>query len=190
VALTTRYPRVDPRSPFAVDTHELGRRPGAMKRLSRTFGAPADLGNEVIGVAKDSDVTVEISLESVMEGVYVTGTAHAHATGECVRCLDPVEAEVEADLQELYLYVAPERSGDEEPDELPLVDGDYIDLEPTLRDAIVTALPFQPVCSPDCLGLCSRCGARLADDPTHSHDEVDPRWAALNALNDELTKES
>jgi len=51
-----------------------------------------------------------------------------------------------------------------------------------LRDAVVPALPFQPVCRDDCPGLCSECGARLADDPDHHHDVIDPRWSALSAL--------
>jgi uncharacterized protein len=51
-----------------------------------------------------------------------------------------------------------------------------------LRDVVVPALPFQPVCRDDCPGLCSQCGARLADDPEHEHDVVDPRWAALQGL--------
>ena len=57
--------------------------------------------------------------------------------------------------------------------------GDELDLEPVLRDLIVTALPLAPVCRDDCPGLCSECGARLADDPTHKHDIIDARWAAL-----------
>jgi uncharacterized protein len=68
------------------------------------------------------------------------------------------------------------------------MDGDRLDLEPTLRDALVPALPFQPVCDPDCPGLCSRCGARLLDDPDHSHEDNDPRWAALAGLTDQLAR--
>ena len=48
---------------------------------------------------------------------------------------------------------------------------------------MVLALPFQPLCQDDCPGLCTECGARLADDPDHRHEEpVDPRWAALQDL--------
>lgn len=152
-----------------------------MQRLERDVPAPGDLGTEVIGVPEGSVVSVAVSLESVMDGVYVTGTAQAGTTGECVRCLDPLQQRVTAELQELYLYSAPDEGGDDV-DELPLVDGDWIDLEPLLRDSLVTALPFQPVCSPDCPGLCSECGARLADDPGHAHESTDPRWAALRGL--------
>ena len=52
-----------------------------------------------------------------------------------------------------------------------------------LRDAVVLALPLNPVCDPECPGLCPECGARLADDPDHTHGEaIDPRWAALSQL--------
>ena len=67
--------------------------------------------------------------------------------------------------------------------EVSRLQDDLVDLEPLLRDAVVLALPFQPLCQDDCPGLCVECGARLADDPDHAHDEpVDPRWAALAAL--------
>ena len=172
--------QLDLRSPYVVDTRELGRRPGASQSLTRTVPAPADLGTEVIGVPEGSDLQLDLLLESVMEGVLVSGTARGRATGECVRCLDALDQEVEVRVQELFAY--PGKSSAEDEDVLEL-HGDHIDLEPVLRDAVVPALPFQPVCRPDCPGLCSQCGARLADDPDHTHDDVDPRWAALRDLN-------
>ena len=57
-----------------------------------------------------------------------------------------------------------------------------VDLQPVLRDAVVPALPFQPVCRVDCPGLCSECGVALALDPDHHHDVLDPRWAALGTM--------
>jgi uncharacterized protein len=177
--------RLDHRSPLVFDTRELGRRPGSMKKLSRSVPAPADLGVEVIGVPEGTTIELEMRLESVMEGVLVTGTARAPLKGECVRCLDPLERELDAEFQEMYSY--PEaRTGDETPDgdeeETYSLEGDLIDLEPVLRDAVVLALPMQPVCRDDCPGLCSECGARLADDPDHHHEAADPRWAALQGF--------
>ncbi|MBH1933971.1 DUF177 domain-containing protein [Streptomyces sp. AV19] len=173
------------------DTHELGRRPGALKRLTRSLPAPADLGIEVIGIAEGVTVELDLRLESVMEGVLVTGTARAPLTGECVRCLEPIERELEADFQEMYSYpdadargriaAADDDAEDDEEDMLFLED-DLFDLEPVLRDAVVLALPLQPVCREDCPGLCSECGARLADEPDHHHETVDIRWAALQGL--------
>lgn len=171
---------LDRRSPLVLDTLELGRRPGSMRRVQRTVAAPADLGTEVIGVREGSDVELDLRLEAVMEGVLVSGTARSKASGECVRCLDDVERQLEVDVQELFIY--PGKSPEGEDEDLHELEGDLLDLETVLRDAVVLALPFQPVCSDECPGLCSQCGARLADDPEHQHDIVDPRWAALQTL--------
>ncbi|MEV6018665.1 MULTISPECIES: YceD family protein [unclassified Streptomyces] len=184
--------RLDHRNPLVFDTHELGRRPGALQRLTRTIDAPADLGIQgVIGVPEGAPVELELRLESVMEGVLVTGTARGSVKGECVRCLEPLEQVLEADFQEMFSYpdaddrgrpkAEPVDDAEDDEDTLFLEDG-LFDLEPVLRDAVVLALPMQPVCQDDCPGLCSECGARLADDPDHRHDAVDIRWAALQGL--------
>ena len=147
--------------------------------MKRTVPAPADLGIEVLRVPEGSQVELDLRLEAVMEGVLVTGTARAGLEGECVRCLGPIDDEIEVDLQELYVYDDQEHDPDED-DEASKLMHDMLDLESLLRDAVVLALPFQPLCRPDCPGLCVECGARLADDPDHAHEEpVDPRWAAL-----------
>jgi uncharacterized protein len=170
---------VDPRSPLVIDTHELNRRAGSQREVSFTAPAPADLGIEVIGVPEGDPIQFDLRLEAVVEGVLVTGTASGRVVGECARCLVDVEDEFLADLQELYVY--PE--SDAEDDEASRMEGDLIDLEPVLRDQVVLALPFQPLCTDDCPGLCPECGTRLADDPDHRHEErTDPRWTALSGL--------
>ncbi|WP_079170349.1 YceD family protein [Mangrovactinospora gilvigrisea] len=164
-----------------------------MQTQSRSVDAPAGLGIAgVIGVPEGDPLEMELRLESVVDGVLVTGTVRARAAGECVRCLEPAEQPLDVEFQELFLYpdVADERGADrgkgdgedEEPEELR-IEGDLIDLEPVVRDAVVLELPLQPVCREDCPGLCPDCGACLADDPEHRHtDAVDPRWAALQGL--------
>ncbi len=169
---------LDPRSPLVLDTVELGRRPGAMRQVRRTVPAPPQLGTDVIGVAVGTDIDIDVRLESVMEGVLVSGSVGTLATGECVRCLDTLERSLELSLQELFVY--PDKAGHD--DDERVLQADLIDLEPVLRDTVVPALPFQPVCAPDCPGLCSQCGQRLADDPGHAHQVLDPRWSALQAL--------
>ena len=165
-----------------LDTRELGRRPGSQRTTALTEPAPADLGIEVLRVPEGSPIEFDLRLEAVMEGVLVTGTARAALDGECVRCLEPVHDQIEADFQELFVYDDSDTDQDED-DETSRLEGDLLDLEPLLRDAVVLALPFQPLCREDCPGLCTECGARLADDPDHQHDEpVDPRWAALGGL--------
>jgi uncharacterized protein len=170
-----------------LDTRELGRRPGSQREVSESVPAPADLGIEVLAVPEGSPVELDLRLEAVMEGVLVTGTAHATLVGECVRCLDAIEDDVLARFQELYVYDdANHDEGADEDSDVSRLEGDLLDLEPVLRDAVVLALPFQPLCEEDCPGLCAECGARLADDPGHTHEaQVDPRWAGLAALKDQ-----
>ncbi len=166
-----------------LDTRELGRRPGSQRHVSFTAPAPADLGIEVLRVPEGSPVEFDLRLEAVMEGVLVTGTAVAELAGECVRCLEPLTDEVEVDLQELFVYEESDTAPHAEDSDVSTLEGDLLDLEPLLRDAVVLSLPFQPLCREDCPGLCIECGARLADDPNHQHDEaIDPRWATLREL--------
>ena len=159
-----------------------------MRKVRRDVEAPADLGTDVIGIPEGSALVLDLRLEAVMEGVLVSGTVRGRAAGECVRCLDDVSLEVEAELQELFVYPGRTPAGEDDED-LREFEDDLIDLEPALRDAVVLALPFQPVCREDCPGLCSECGARLADDPEHHHESADPRWAALQDLNGSLRDE-
>ncbi len=180
-------PRLDPRSPLVFDTRELGRRSGSMHPEQRVVEAPEDLGTDVIAVAPGTPVDLDLRYESVLEGVLVTGTITTTATGACVRCLDPVTLPVEATFQELFAYAEraarhEQVAADDEDDDVRELEGDLLDLEPVLRDAVVPTLPFQPVCRADCPGLCSECGAHLAEDPDHHHEVLDPRWSALQAL--------
>lgn len=172
--------RIDPRGPFVIDTRTLGRRPGSMRADSTTVPAPADLGVEMVGVPTGADIELRVRLEAVMEGVLVSGTARAPLSGECARCLDPITSSIEVEFQELFVY-SDTRSGESADEEERRLEGDLIDLEPIVRDAMVLALPLSPLCRDDCPGLCSVCGLRLADaGPEHRHDDaVDPRWAAL-----------
>jgi uncharacterized protein len=177
--------RIDPRGPFVIDTHALGRRPGSMRADSSTVPAPADLGVEMVGVPEGADIELDLRLEAVMEGVLVSGTARAPLTGECARCLDPVTLSIEVDFQELFVY-SDTRSGESAEEDEFRLEGDLIDLEPVVRDAMVLALPLSPLCQDDCPGLCSECGVRLADaEPDHHHEAVDPRWAALQGMLDQ-----
>ncbi|KLO62653.1 MULTISPECIES: YceD family protein [Dermacoccus] len=181
--------QVDSRRPLVIDTRELGRRPGNSLRLHRDVATPADFGTDVIGIEEGQPMGLDLRLEAVMEGVLITGEVEATATGACVRCLDDVSIPVDVHFQELFAYAERaahhrEVAGGDDEDELPELDGDDADIEPVLRDAVVPSLPFQPVCREDCPGLCAECGARLADDPDHHHEAIDPRWSALANLAD------
>ncbi len=171
---------LDGRAPLVLDVRELGRRAGAMMTIRRTVPAPTDLVNPMIGIPAGSDLAVDVMAESVIEGVLITGTAQGVSQGFCSRCLEPVSSPLTVDVQELFQYA--DANDDDQDEELPTFDGELIDLEPTIRDAVVLALPIAPVCDEDCQGLCSECGVRIADNPGHHHDQTDPRWAVLGTV--------
>jgi uncharacterized protein len=172
--------RVDLRSPFVFDLRELGRRPGAMRAYRRSVPAPAGYGYDIIGVPEGASLDIDVRLESVTEGVLVTGTVAAPLTGQCGRCLDPITDELVVDVCELFAYPSSVTDRTSEQDEVHRIEGDHLDIEPVVRDEVVLALDWTPLCRPECLGLCPDCGQRLDGlPPGHAHDEFDPRWAAL-----------
>ncbi|MGW5853756.1 YceD family protein [Micrococcus sp. 2A] len=171
--------RPDAGSPWVISVRDLLRGAGIQRHATAQWPAPEGVSTPVLGVPAGDLVDVELRLEAVHEGVLVTGTADADLVGECGRCLTPLREGITVDLQELFLTGA---SQDEAGDQ-PIVVHETVDLEPVFRDAVVITLPFQPLCRPDCEGLCADCGIRLEDAPEgHAHERVDPRWAALAAL--------
>ncbi|WP_115727128.1 YceD family protein [Actinomyces culturomici] len=172
-------------SPLVLSLVALSRQIGSTRHEERTWIAPVDLGTPSMRVAPGSEVPLSIDLTSVDEGVLVRATTSVDLEGECVRCLDPVVAHHEIDASDVYFETAPAiDEEDPEADEVLLIGRhDTIDLEPLLRDAIITLVDDRPLCRPDCSGLCDVCGEKLDDLPEdHSHFVVDPRLASLQAL--------
>ncbi len=154
-----------------------------MRALRRVVRAPADLGLELIKVPEGSDLDLDLRLESVSEGVLVSGSVRGSVEGECGRCLRPISDSIDVSIQELYAYAHSTTDETTDEDEVGRMQGDLIDLEPVLRDAVVLALPTKPLCRDDCPGLCPECGAHRDELPAdHSHELADPRWAALRNL--------
>jgi len=179
---------LDPRSPMVLDTRDLPRSPGAMRVVERVIPAPPDLGLELIRVPEGADLALTLRMESVSEGVLVSARATATLTGECGRCLREIDATLDASFVELYAYAHSTTDETADEDEVGRMQGDLIDLEPELRDAVVLALPTNPLCREDCPGLCPECGSHWDELPAdHSHRQVDPRWATLEHLTERAT---
>lgn len=151
-----------------------------MIEVTRTFAAPARIGAEMIGIPEGGEVDLDLRLESVSEGVLVSGPMTASTEGQCGRCLEPIEGSVDVYLTELFAYPDSETEQTTDAEDVSRLVDDEVDLEQLIIDAVGTELPLSPVCSEDCPGLCSECGVRLADaEPDHGHDIIDPRWAGL-----------
>lgn len=113
------------------------------------------------------------------------GTALA---GECSRCLRPLVTPLEIRFREEYLPTLDLTTGrrlptDEEPEALRLTEHHELDLEPSIRDAILLGEPIAPLDRADCPGLCIVCGLPL-DEGVHEHptDDMDPRLEALRGF--------
>ena len=183
-----------PRGALVFDMRTLGRQAGSAKAQQLTVPAPDDMRLELARVPVGADMQLDVRFEAVTEGVLVTGSVIAPLAGECARCLAPLASSVTARFTELYLYTRDRHDkhdrfdeNTEQDDEELHLDGDLLDLEPVLRDAVVLALPMSPLCREDCPGLCAECGVPLADaGPDHGHEDApDPRWAGLKQFDNE-----
>jgi uncharacterized protein len=160
-----------------------------MMTVADTVPSPARVGLDLIAIGEGAPLDLDLRIESVSEGVLVSGTVSAPTAGECARCLTPITGHVDIDITELFAY--PDSATDEttEADEIGRVVDDTVDLEQPIIDAVGLALPFAPLCGPDCIGLCPDCGVPLATaGPGHRHERVDPRWAKLADMLDEDTR--
>ena len=171
------------RSPLVINISRLGRRPGSMLSVHESVSSPSRIGLDLIAIDEGAPLELDLRVESVSEGVLVTGTVSAPTSGECARCLTPITGHVEIDLTELFAYPDSATDATTDADEVGRVIDDAVDLEQPIIDAVGLALPFAPTCGPDCAGLCPRCGIPLATaEPGHHHEQIDPRWAKLAAL--------
>ncbi|MBP1324955.1 uncharacterized protein JOF28_000187 [Leucobacter exalbidus] len=158
---------------YEENIREFAKRPGEMRERSRTFAIPEQFGEALAVIRKGEELELNVRLESVHEGILASVDAHTTLHAECGRCLKEFATPFEVEFQELFAYTPTEA------DEYG-VHGDHVDLEPPLRDAVVLALPFQPVCRPDCPGLDPESGElREAEAAVSSDADLDPRWAAL-----------
>jgi uncharacterized protein len=165
------------RRPFIVEVAALRREPGSRRRVS--IDAPlSGLENSAAVVPRGSSVHFDALLESVVEGILVTGTIRVPWEGSCRRCLERATGELVVELRELCSEVP-----DEQDETYPL-EGDLLDLAPLVYDACILALPLAPLCSEECLGLCPECGANRNLEQCTCAAPLDPRWEALVALRD------
>ena len=165
-------------SPFKVNLHELPRRAGEHKSYSLIFPAPEAIGNPLLEIPAGESLEISFEAESVADGVLISGSVKSHAKGECGRCLEKISEDIDQKFQELFFY---ENRIEESDDDLFVMDGDFADIETPIRDAVVLAMPINPLCKADCRGLCSECGEKLELlEPGHMHEKIDPRWSGLS----------
>jgi uncharacterized protein len=158
-----------------LDVRDLLHDRGAARRLTLEERFEG-MGTELARVPGEQPVRIDVVIESVVEGLEVSGPVSGRIAYRCARCLKPFDGRFRVEVRERF---APGASDDA--DEYPITDG-HIDLEPMVRDTVVLGMPFSPLCRPDCLGLCERCGGDRNLGECTCGPEVDPRWAILDGL--------
>ena len=158
-------------------TEILGR-PGEYRDV--TIARPLEGVGTALARLADDGIEGELRVESVIEGLFVTGRVQGDADLQCARCLEELRSEVSVRVCELYAGPGHEAQDDED---VYRLEGTEIDLEPMVRDAVTLALPLNPLCRRDCKGLCASCGTDLNHGACDcKDDDMDPRWAALSDL--------
>lgn len=153
----------------------MAHRPGAMRRVEKEVLVPGLAAAEV-GVPEGVPIELDLRLEGVGKGVVVEGFVRGRWTAECSRCLEPVTGPFAVEVHELF---------EEQPveSETYRLEGEEIDVEPMVRDAVLLELPLAPLCVDDCLGLCPVCGTDRNTRVCQCHQLMtDDRWAALKQL--------
>jgi uncharacterized protein len=125
------------------------------------------------------DLNGALRLTRTGQGVYAQGTLRGTIELECVRCLTSFPQQLDAHLDELFVY-PPDKASDPQ---LAISENAILDLTPLLREIFLLDVPLQPICRADCLGLCPECGENLNEN-YHRHEEtdIDPRMAVLKNL--------
>jgi uncharacterized protein len=158
-----------------VNTAEMRRIAGTEKHVTGDVEA-ADVEIDDDRLVPDAPIHVDLHLESVNDGVLVTGTVAATWHGECRRCLEPAGATAVAEIDERYQYAVTD------PDAFP-IENEQLDLVPLVRETVLLELPDAPVCRPDCAGLCPTCGINLnTGECDCTAPPADARWTALDDL--------
>ena len=161
-----------------IDIRDLTEHPGSSRRV-RLHEAVPGLALQLAEVPPDAPIEGELLLESVVEGIFVSGEVEGRMVLQCARCLTSFDRPFSVEVGDLF-------SGNADPveeDTYPIAEPGSLDPEPMVRAAVLLSMPFSPLCRPDCKGLCERCGGdRNLGECSCEEVMVDPRWAGLEQL--------
>jgi uncharacterized protein len=134
-----------------------------------------------VQVSDDLDVDAlrgSVGMSRTAQGLYAHGRLTGAAPAECVRCLTPYRQPLGAELDDLFVYPASKATEGL----LSVPDTGLLDLGPLVREYFLLDFPIQPLCRPDCRGLCPTCGANWNETTCpHASAEAEPRLAELRA---------
>ena len=125
------------------------------------------------------DIKGNLRISKTTQGLLLEASLQAKTKSECVRCLEPFDLDLFTEFTELYAFSS--HAGVDK--ELVFPENGIINLTPLIREYFLLAIPINPICNPDCKGLCPICGANLNTNPcNHQQEQIDPRLAILKTL--------
>jgi uncharacterized protein len=172
-------------SPLAWNVAALLTEPPGSTRDYLVAGVVIDLGDDL---RLADPIEGRVRLSRTNRGLVVQADLETSLDTQCSRCLREIEVPLQLHIEEEALPSLDLQSGlpvdtSGEPEALRLTDHHELDLEQTVREAILLAEPIAPLCEPDCPGLCAVCGERMTDGPhDHGEDAIDPRLEVLRSL--------
>lgn len=165
-------------SGFEISLQRLRRTAGAKQEfvLQGSFDEPVITG--LITWPSKRMADVKGLLESVGDGVLVTGRVEVEIDMQCSRCLTGFTNQADVGFQELFIY--PERAQQYADEDVYLINNETIDLAQALHDVVILDQPLIMLCQPECQGLCPLCGVDLNTEPEHTHlAPIDSPWLQL-----------
>ncbi|MEF2232229.1 MAG: DUF177 domain-containing protein [Pseudodesulfovibrio sp.] len=139
-------------------------------------------GKYALGFAPARDMVAEVTIyPQPGDGALVRGALTGSVMLPCDRCAEPFELPIEVSF-DAYEQL-PDGEGGEEP-RVRVVNGQtQLDLGAVLWEEFSLALPFKPLCSEECLGICPGCGRDLNREPCAcDRDKGDERLAVFRNL--------
>jgi uncharacterized protein len=146
--------------PYKAEVRSILESLSASRGVSGAISVPdIELGGQPYAFA--GPIGFEVTLTNTGAGIVAAGRAHALVRTCCVRCLCDMEIHSDADVEAFYVRPGRETELPQEQEFEFVADDSTLDLEPAVTQSVVVDLPFAPVHSADCKGLCPSCGADL-----------------------------
>ena len=137
-------------------------------------------------VAQHFDIVLAC-FERVLNGDGDAAAARVELEAECSRCLAPFGYLADVAFEEVYAQQVEPATGRklplEDPDSFLIGTDHTIDIREAVRQYGQMAAEMQPLCRPDCPGICPVCGTDLGIANCQcDRTPIDPRWQSLVAL--------
>ena len=142
-----------------LDLTEIALNPGKRKSYIIDESGFGDLEEDVVS---SCPIKGELTFTNTHDLIYVKGFFETKAELVCGRCLEMFSFDINREIEEVFPINGETENEDYLDDrDIPLYENYILDLSELLRQYILIEVPFNPLCSEECKGLCPGCGENL-----------------------------